>query len=193
MVGLELLTVFVGVTLAFLFDSYRQGAADKRRQHQLERALVHDIAVFDSASSGYARYLREGFARFDSLRAAGQRPVPFYLRIEGAERPPTDVWQAAMQSGAGELLDPEVIIQLASFYNEIGGEATRYERYALFTEEKIFPLLESDTTAFYDSSGALKPEFKGHMRQLREIMTDLETQTARARTLHTDLARRVKQ
>ena len=113
MVGLELLTVFIGVTLAFLFDNYRQSVSQHTRQHQLEKALVQDVATFDSVATLYVTHLRKGQAQLDSLRAAGNRSVPFYLRIVGAERPPTDVWQAAMQSGAGELLDPDVMIQLA--------------------------------------------------------------------------------
>lgn len=189
MVGLELLTVFIGVTLAFAFDNYRQNRNTELRQQQLEHAIYEDLGRFNANASNKVRHLREGVARFDSLRAAGMKPPPFYFRIPGAERPPQDVWQAAMQSGAGELLDLDVMLKLASFYNETSGEEGRYVRYAAFTEQRIFPLLESDTAAFYDPrTGDLKPEFKGHLRQLKEITDDIDDQTHRARALLTSLA-----
>jgi hypothetical protein len=192
-IGLELLTVFVGVTLAFLFDNYRQRSDEHEHQRILQQAVVADVAAFEKGLTHHLISVREGLARFDSLRAAGKRPVPFFLRVGGAERPPTDVWQAVMQSGAGELFDADLMVKLSNFYNETSGEATRYQRYTTFTEQRIFPILESDTSAFYDSrTGDLKPEFKAHIRQLREIASDFEGQAAAAHELSRELAGRLK-
>ena len=55
------------------------------------------------------------------------------------------------------------------FYNEISGDETKYVRYAESTEKIIFPLLESDTTAFYDAAGELNLPTHGFKAQAKRI------------------------
>jgi hypothetical protein len=111
--------------------------------------------------------------------------------VQGAEGAPVQVWEAAMQSGAGEVLDPDVVLELATLYHEINGETPKYERYAVFTEQQIWPLMAGDTAAFYDpGTGRLLPRFEAHLRQLEEIVEDLLLLHARANSAAMKLAER---
>ncbi len=186
----ELAVVFLGVTAAFFVDNYRERLQARERADQLASALLRDVTAFADASAAYAGAIRAGLAEFRDARAAGRRPVPYVLRVPGAEGGPVQVWEAAMQSGAGEVLDPELVFELAGLYHEIEGEAFKYLRYAEFTERQVWPLVAGDTAGFYDASGKLKPEFTAHMRQLEEIAADLASQHERARTVAAKLAGR---
>lgn len=181
--------VFVGVTAAFLVESYREGVVTRRRADQIAAALYRDITKFSEQNTRYVAAIRAGLAEYVTARQAGHRPVPYVLRVPGAEGAPVQVWQTVMQSGAGEVLHPELILELATLYHEIDGETSKYLRYAEFTERRVWPLMAGDTTEFYDSgSGNLKPEFLAHIRQLEEIVTDLEVLNARAHAAATRLA-----
>ncbi len=146
----ELAVVFVGVSAAFVVDNYRDGREALQRADQLASALYRDLTHFSAASVEYVKGIQGGLDAFRQAVAAGKRPAPFVLRVSGAEGAPTEVWEAAMQSGAGDVLDPELVIELATLYHEIGGETSKYIRYAEFTERQVWPLMISDTTAFYD-------------------------------------------
>jgi hypothetical protein len=191
--ALELVTVFIGVTLAFAFDNYRDNAQRRHNQRILESSIVDEIKAFDLRSHHWSDVLHQGLTDFERQRAQGKRPVPFYFRIPGVERPPTDVWQAALQSGAGELLDPDVMVILGRYYNEVSGEGVKYIRYATSIEQSFFPVLESDTTDFYDrKTGDLKPIFKAQLRQLSEIADDIHSDADSAHSLLAQLAGRLK-
>jgi len=185
----ELVIVFIGVSAAVFVDNYREERQLIRRAQQLTLALHQDIRTFAEDATRYVAAIRDGLAEWSRQVEAGGMPAPFILRVPGAESPPSDVWQAAMQSGAGEVLDPLLIIELSRFYNEIAGETTKYQRYAAFTEQRVWPLLAAgDTTAFYDTrTRRLKPEFQTHRRQLEELASDLEAQARWAHTLSAKL------
>ncbi len=145
------------------------------RGDQLAAALIRDVSAFRGASAQYAAAVRDGLADFRTATAAGRRPVPYVLRVPGAEGAPVEVWVAAMQSGAGEVLAPELVLELAALYHEIEGASPKYLRYAEFTERSVWPVEAGDTAGFYDPrSGRFRPEFAAHMRQLEEIVSDLE-------------------
>jgi hypothetical protein len=186
----ELIVVFMGVSAAVFVDNYREEQQMTRRARLLTQALHEDISTFGEDAARYVAAIREGLAEWSRQNEAGRRPAPFVLRVPGAEAPPSDVWQVAMQSGAGDVLDPQVVIELSRFYNEIAGETTKYQRYTAFTEQRVWPLLAAgDTAAFYDSrTGKLKPEFLTHRWQLEELATDLEAQGSWARSLAAKLA-----
>jgi hypothetical protein len=187
----ELAVIFMGVSAAFVVDKYREDQQDRRRAQQLVAALYADLRSFSTASGQYVAAVRAGLAQSSAARAEGRRPVPYVLRVPGAEGPPVEVWETAMQSGAGEVIDPDLVIQLAAFYHEIAGQSAKYVRYAQFTEQQVWPVMAGDTTAFYDArTGELKPPFAAHRRQLEEIIADLESAQKRASALADRLAAR---
>lgn len=183
-VAAELAVVFVGVSAAFVVENFREDRRERRHAVQLAAALYGDLTAFAEASSAYIDGVRAGLAAFEQARAEGGIPVPFTLRVHGAEGPPIDVWEAAMQSGAGEVLDPRLVLELAAFYHELSGASSKYVRYAGFTEREVWPLTFGDTAAFYDrGTGALKPVFRAHLELLDEIVADLVAVQARAGVL----------
>jgi hypothetical protein len=173
-IAAELAVIFIGVTAAFFVENYREQAQMENRADQLAAGLHADVTGFRFRVGLYIDEIRGGIAEFRAAQTAGGRPVPFVLRVPGAEGAPVQVWEAAMQSGAGEVLDPDVVLELANLYHEIDGETPKYERYAVFTEQEIWPLIAGDTAAFYDPRGRLLPRFEAHLRQLDEIVMDLD-------------------
>jgi hypothetical protein len=190
-IAAELAVIFIGVSAAFIVDNYREGLEAKHRAEVLATALIGDLDKFAVAGGAYSSGIHQGLADFDAARAAAGRPVPYTLRVPGAEGPPVDVWEAAMQSGAGEVIDQDLVLELASLYHEIGGQASKYMRYAEFTERNVWPIEAGDTAAFYDPrTGSLRPEFRAHMRQAAEIADDIGRSSERAAVLARRIASR---
>jgi hypothetical protein len=119
------------------------------------------------------RFLDEivvGLSAWEEAHAQGEMPPPFYFRIEGAETPPNDIWEAITRGGLSDLVHPRLVFDLGFYYSESMGIALRYVRYAKFTEAEVLPWLgdPDETTHFYRDDGTLRPEFRGHMDRLGE-------------------------
>ena len=168
--GFELVVVFLGVLGAFMVEGYREGRERSVLARQIYGGLHAEIRATQAYTGHVVELLERDLAAFDSAYAAGLRPVPVYFRIEGSEMPPSGAFQAAMSAQTTGLLEPELLFEVSSFYNEMTGVSHRFVRYATFTESRVLPYLADHRAAFYEpDSDRLKPEYVAHIDRLREF------------------------
>jgi hypothetical protein len=124
---------------------------------------------------------------FEAALARGERPPPpsYYVRA-GSERIPTVVWDATVQGGGLDLVQPTLFFELAEFYNRLDSISERYLRYIEFTEREVLPRV-STPAVFYDAGGALRPEYRTYVDRLRDIHTLLVARVPDARRLAAQL------
>ncbi|HEY5722265.1 MAG TPA: hypothetical protein VIT45_08070 [Allosphingosinicella sp.] len=165
----ELAIVFLGVSLASYADDYRQRRSDQALSRQVVAALGRSLVDLGKHEQDVGSGLDAKLARFDSERKRGLRPVPPLYREEMAERPPTLVWGALIESGGARMLPPDLLFDFARFFNQMDSFGERYIRYNQFSEERFLPVIEQGEPAFYRPDGSLKPEFREHLERLREL------------------------
>ncbi|MGZ8468803.1 MAG: hypothetical protein ACXW61_04995 [Gemmatirosa sp.] len=179
----ELVVTFVGLLLAFAVENYREARNRSDRARQVYAALGREVQSFATVAPILADTLQRAIAAFDSARARGERPAPpvYYVRA-GSERIPTDVWDATRAAGGLELVEPRLFFTLAEFYNRVNSISDRYRRYVEYTEHEVLHRL-STPAAFYDATGALRPEYATYVDRLRDVHTLLVARVPDARQL----------
>jgi hypothetical protein len=165
----ELAIVFLGVSLASYADDYRQHRSDRALSRQVVAALGRSLVDLGKHEHEVGTGLDAELARFDAERKRGLRPVPPLYREEMAERPPTLVWDALIESGGARMLPPDLLFDFARFFNRMDSFGERYIRYNQFSEERFLPVVEQGATAFYRPDGSLKPDFREHLERFREL------------------------
>ncbi|MBS0385811.1 MAG: hypothetical protein JSS00_10740 [Proteobacteria bacterium] len=182
----EIVIVFIGVTAAFALEGMRQQADEARYRSSIISALVPTLDDVLRHNAIFERETELKLATFDAAIARHEQPALPIFREPNAERPPVRVWDAVVSTGAARALDPDLLFQLAQFYNRQESLGERYVRYATFTEEHVLTL-GSDRTAFYDASGKLRPEFAAYVDRLRDLLAASRSLTSQARTLRSEL------
>ena len=165
----ELAIVFLGVSLASYAEDYRQHRSDQALSRQVVAALGRSLVDLGKHEHEVGSGLDAELARFDSDRKRGLRPVPPVYREGMAERPPTLVWNALIESGGARMLPPDLLFDVARFFNRMDSFGERYIRYNQFSEERFLPVVEQGESAFYQPDGSLKPDFREHVERLREL------------------------
>jgi len=185
----ELIVVFLGVYLAFVVENYRETQQEKQRAQEIARVLDRDLADSIRVEQQLIESARSGLQQWETERLSGETPIPFYLRISGAERPPMTNFQLIVQSRPVELFDAEFVFDLGFFYSEALGVGERYVRYAEFTEKQLLPNAIEGPLGFYNSEGSdLLPVYAAHMERLKELTVFWEKDVARATQLRERLA-----
>lgn len=183
----ELAIVFVGVTAAFALENFRQArdeAAYRRRMVAALRASLDDFTVHGAAID---QQMGAMLRSFDLARAKGEEPpLPIY-RETGGERPPTRAWDGIVATGAARSLDPEVFFRMARFYSRADSMGDRYQRYNVFSEERVLPYV-ADRRRFY-RNGTLKPEFAAYVDRLRDTQREEQAINAEAANLRNALSK----
>ena len=130
-IALELFIVFVGVSAAFAVENYRDERNEDSRREAVYRALDRELKqMAETHGPVLQRQMTEQLAAWDRAIARGERPLPPDFRIPDAERPPTGVWKAATATGTIELIEPELMFELARFYMRADSAGDLYQRYA---------------------------------------------------------------
>lgn len=183
----ELLTVFAGVTAAFLLDECRGRAAEREALDQARGGIVAELGRYEVRAIEHADGFRESIERWRRADGTGKRAVPDLYRIPGATHPPTAAWDAAVSSGVASLFEPGLRLELGYFYTEFVGIHDNYARYLEFSEREILPRVELGSDAFYDANGRLHPEIRTHMALLAEFSEDLRRMSVLASELREKL------
>ena len=186
-VGVGLLTIFAGVTAAFIVDEYRAHLAKMAQLRQARDGIVAELMSYERRGLEHAEAITQSILRWETADRAGDKAVPGYYRIPGATHPPTAAWDAAVSSGVASLFDPQLRLQLGFFYTEFLGVHTNYARHLAFVERELLPRAQLGAEAFYDESGRLMPEFQVHMDLLSEFGDDLRELSAFAGELRVQL------
>ena len=183
LLAFELLVTFLGLMLAFAVENYRDARNRAERARQVYTALGREVQNFATVAPVLADTIDRAIEAFDAARARGERPAPpvYYVRA-GSERIPTDVWDATRAAGGLDLVEPRLFFTLAEFYNRVNSISDRYRRYVEYTEREVLHRLPTPA-AFYDASGALRPEYVTYVDRLRDVHTLLVARLPDARRL----------
>jgi hypothetical protein len=163
----ELLTVAVGVLLGIEASNWNESRDAAHRSAMAAAVLRQDLEDGFRVEDEAGAEVDAGLAAFDAARKRGERPPPYFYRIPGSDSPPNTAWEAALQTGLANLIDPRLLFDLGFFYSERQGIGMRYSHYARFLEDQILTWVDNPAH-FYDASGALKPEYAANMNRLRE-------------------------
>jgi hypothetical protein len=161
----ELLIVGLGVLLGIEASNWNQAREEHRRTAQVINVLRKDLDDGIAVENEASEEVDAGLAAFAAARRRGERPAPYFFLIPGSYTPPNTAWESALQTGVADLIDPGLLFDLGFFYSERQGIGVRYVHYAQFVEDEILPW-KSDPAHFYDSKGALKPEFAANVDRL---------------------------
>ena len=183
--ALELFVVFIGVSGAFALEGYRADRERAELRRALYGALDNELSNMTEKGPTFNREATGQLDAWDRAVARGVHPLPPTFRIP-IERPPTGVWDAAVQSNAIDLIEPSLFFEVASFYNRVDSLATQFQRYSVAAEQDVWPRLRDGPRAFWSSNGQLRPEIATHVLRLRnwrqqQAMNTEEASSLRAR------------
>lgn len=182
----EIIIVFVGATAAFALEGVRQQAEEARYQSRIIAALVPTLDDVLRHNAIFEREVELKLKTFDAAIERQEQPDLPIFREPGAERPPVQVWEAVVSTGAARALEPDLLYRLALFYNRQESFGERYVRYATFTEESVLTH-GPGKGAFYDASGRLRPDFAAYVDRLRDLLDASRRLTSQARSLRVEL------
>jgi hypothetical protein len=182
----ELVIVFVGVYLAFLFNEYQADRQERAHRTELRAALASEIDVFSRSAGRFASHLDSLRARWDSAYTAGARPAPLMVPTGSVDRPPRGIWQAVLASDPLATLDVTTMQNVSSFYNALDVLIAKSDRLRDFYEASVIPHLDDGAAAFYGrGSTVLRPEYRAYMDRLGDFLGLLkELQQAAVKTRH---------
>ena len=185
----ELIVVFVGVTAAFALEGVRRDGEEARYRASIIAALLPTLNDLFRHNEVLEREMIPKLAAFDAAIARNEQPALPVFRENGAERPPIRIWDSVIATGAARALEPELLFQLARFYNRQESFGERYVRYATYTEQHIYTK-GSNPAAFYDAGGKLRPEYAAYVDRLRDLLAANESLTELAKTVRAELQQR---
>ncbi len=132
---LDLIIVFIGVTLAFVFTRYQEENKATQRTEQVVSLLVTGLDMYEDLFGGFVLYLEEFNAKFREKLDSGELPN-FESETFPAPQYPIDAI-SLLSDQSFETLTPEVHIKLTEFSNAI--------RRLIYTEQKMVDASEKYT------------------------------------------------
>jgi len=181
-VGIDLVIVVLGVFLGIQVSNWNEARIEQQRSAVMLDAFRSELGDYVGVTNSFIAEVTKGLDAFDAARARGERPVPYFLRVRGSDRPPKPVWQVAEQSGLGDMLRPDLTFELGFFYSEVDGISDKFARYSEFVDSQVLAHL-GQPGDFYDANGNLKPEYQQNMQRLREWAADNAVTVASAQCL----------
>ena len=170
-IAIDLAIVVLGVFLGIQASNWNDARIEQARSAIMVDAFRSELSDYIKVTGEFKARANKGLDAFDAAYARGERPVPFYVRVPGSDRPPKAVWQVFQQSGLGDAIHPKLTFELGFFYSEVDGIADKFVRYSEFIENQVLTHT-ADPRSFYDANGSLKPEYQQNMQRLREWASD---------------------
>jgi hypothetical protein len=170
----ELGVIFLGVFLATAADDWREKRNERETAEKLAVALQNSFEDIRSFKRTGSPERRREIAAFEAALARGERPPFLVVRIKGTQRPPTEVWNAFLAAGGARFFPPDLLFDLAAFYNSFINLGEREIASFRFLEEEVLPALRADPGAGYDSAGRLDPRWAEHLERQKEQLRMLE-------------------
>lgn len=189
-IALELFIVFIGVSAAFAVENYRDARNEDERRQAVYRALDRELMqMAETHGPVLQRQMTQQLEAWDRAIAKGERPLPPDFRIRDAERPPTGVWEAAAATGTIDLIEPELMFELARFYMRAESAGDLYQRYASSAQADVWPHLAEGPSAFWEPNGELRHEIAAHVQRLRDFRDRQGKLSVQAKSLREKLKR----
>lgn len=174
----ELIVIFIGVYLAFVFSDLQQKQQATRKKTQILTGLRQELQLFIDGATAHLAETDALIKDFENRLQYGQMPAPFRYSYTGADRPPNSFWQAAIASGAVDLLDIQLLTDMALYYNFLESALRKYNALYEFGQDHILPYAQDNTVVYYIDSTHLKPiyaEYIMDFKTYQSIGTQLKT------------------
>src|SRR6185369_7938512 len=176
----QLTTIFIGVTLAFLFEGYRKQIDEAADLRQAVAGIISELGHYAERGNFHALQFEQSIEAWREADRAGHQAAPLLYRLPGALTPPAAAWESALSSGAASHLEPALKLEIGYFYNEMLGIHANYRRQVDFAEREVMPRVLKGAAAFYGSDGRLLPAFQVHIALIGEFADDLKRLSLRA-------------
>jgi len=183
----QLTLIFVGVTLAFVFEGWRKQLDEAADMRQTVEGLITELRHYEEHGTELARLMEQSVETWRAEDRAGRQAVLDLHRIPGAPYPPAAAWNSAVSSGIANKLEPKLRLELGWYYSEMGGIHANYTRHLSFYEREVMPRVLEGAPAFYGPDGKLKSEFRVHLALYEEFVADLKRLSAQGGELRRKL------
>lgn len=165
----ELLIVFLGVYLAFLFNAHGEKVKDKARQAQLIQGLHKEIEYFLGGANRRSPVMEDAFKQWKIGLADGQVQTPLYFKLEGHALPNSSMWQVVMFFDGIQLLDVSTMFELSKYYNHFDIMLSKYIKLIEFAEAEIIPYQDTPSH-FYRTKGDLTARYEAYLDRYTDFL-----------------------
>ena len=161
------------MTAAFFVEGYRADLEQSEQLQQVTDGLLTELRQHEVRSKMHVDSILFRVAGWEEADSEGRQAIPAYYIMRGSPFPPTPAWDAAISSGVASLYEPSLRLDLGYYFNEFVGIHTNYVRRLSFIEREVLPRARVGPQTFYDTSGALLPQFGTEMELLADFAADL--------------------
>ena len=179
---LEIVIVVIGVFIGIEVANWNESRIESQRRVQIIDGLVTNLNDAIGVQEHFIAEIETGLSEWQTAFARGEKPAPFYYRIDGSDTAP-DTWSTFEQMQLTDLFDPVTLFDLTFFYSELDGIGRKYVRYVTFVEDHVLPGLIQGESTFYDTDGQLRPVYQANMERLKEYQQETQRNNRWARCL----------
>ena len=168
--ALELLVVFTGVFLASLVDQWKSEQTQKTNQREVLSLLEQSYRYqADQMDAGYKGF-HQKYSEFIKQYLGGNMPeLDYEIYNSGFD---SGFWHVVLATGAGNGLDPALLMQLQLGDSEARILVNLSDRINQLMTTILAPSLGLPQTEFYDeASKKLRPKYQWYA----DCMTDFDT------------------
>ena len=176
----QLALIFVGVTLAFVFEGWRKEIDEAAETRQTVKSLMSELGHYEERGLFHAERFEQSIVALREAERAGRREPLLLYRLPGALRPPAAAWEAAVSSGVANRIDPALRLEIGWLYSELVGVHENYRRQVEFAEREVMPRALQGADGFYGPDGRLLPQFQVHIALVAEFAQDVKRLSAKA-------------
>ena len=167
-VVLDFLIVVAGVYIGIQVANWNGERIESERRTQIVDSLITNLDDSNNFQFDFIRVIEAGISQWGEAYTRGERPVPYYYRIQGSDSAP-DVWSTFENMQLADMFDPVTLFDLTFYYSELEGISQKYIRYISFVEQKVLPGVIVGRDFFYAEGGVIKPEFQANMDRLSDF------------------------
>jgi hypothetical protein len=169
---IELVTVFIGVYLAFLLNGHRIQQNHEHKRQQIYTALYHYFSTiyqgYKSGKTGEASIYKP------FLKAYKKKEMPRLLREPFITTASINDhgWNAMLEAGGVDLLDVKLILQVNGFFNEVRIEKQATQHFNRMNDKYIRPYPNAPKSKFYNiKTKQIKPEYEWYISYIKKDLS----------------------
>jgi hypothetical protein len=166
---IELVTVFIGVYLAFFLNGHRIQQNHEHKRQQIYTALYR---YFSAGAPEIKRSKNDIDSLYVSpfLKAYQNKDMPRLKELPFFKSSINDhTWNAMLQAGGIDLLDIKLIREVSSFFAANQRLMQAMKHFNRLNETSLLPHLNDDLSEFYNTKmKKLKPKYKWYIQSLKK-------------------------
>ena len=167
---LELITIFVGVYLAFELNRYQDGQRSNEIKFNYFKSFQSELSKLGAEIRLRNREIETAIESFEKGIQNGQKPTPKPLNLYFSAE--MLITEAGFNDDVFMQLDPGLASSLSGGYDYVRLVERRISDFNQICNRM---LILNTTLEFYDSGGNLKPEYDWYLLGLKETKEYLET------------------